>query len=172
MDQISGDNKISLGELEEEYRKKQKDFLGIGGNKSLLLRFINVRFKRKRLLIQEVVLQDEMRKVIQKIIEENQLTLSRLKEYSHALKTISKKYSGESTHFILVSGSITLIFSAVVGLFKIFFSQLTGYPTILAIAMFFFGLFTLIARIFINETVPIYEELILLIDEYIDSSTD
>ena len=193
MNQKSEDNKISLGELMEEYRKKRKESskedsvscccllrwikievkrIGEGSDPSLLSRWIKVGFKRKCLLDQEFLFQDKMRKDIRKIIKSNKLTPNQLKEYSHVLKTLTKKYSKENTHFLLVAALIILIFSAVGLIIKIFLPQLTGHLSILAIAMFFFSLIALIGRIIINESVLIDEELILLIDEYIDSRAE
>jgi hypothetical protein len=162
--QKSKNNKIRLGKLVEKYSEERKELSGIGGNISLLSRFFQVNFKRRSLLNQEEVFQNEMLEAITKIIEENKLTPNHLREYSHALKTLTKKYSNENTHFLLVGALIILIFSAVGYLLS-----MVPLAAILPVATFILISFTLIARIFINETTHTYEELILLIDEYLDS---
>ena len=179
MNQKAEDNKISLGELMEEYRKKRKESskednvscccllrwikievkrIGEGSDPSLLSRWIKVGFKRKCLLDQEFLFQDKMRKDIRKIIKSNKLTPNQLKEYSHVLKTLTKKYSKENTHFLLCA--------ILVGVFgSLLVTSAYGWIALVVILL-------LLMRFFINETVPIYEELILLIDEYLDSSTE
>jgi len=165
MDQKSKDNKISLGELMEEYRKKRKESSKEGSDPSLFLRWIKVKFNRNRLLDQEFLFQKGMHDCIQEIIDNNNLSHKCLREYTHTLKILTKKYSKQNTHFTLVVALIILIFSAVIKLL----TTISADIAILISAAFFFSLFTLIARIYINETVSIYEELISLIDEYLDS---
>jgi hypothetical protein len=160
--------------IAERYSKKRKEFQKKNwfNFRYLPLRWIGNISERRRLFNQELSFQHEMREDLRKIIESKNLTDSRLKEYSHALRIISKKYSAESTHLLLVAASIILIFSAARKLLTIICAeQLFWAIAFLDISMFILVFAALIGRIVINETAPINEELILLIDEYVDSST-
>ncbi len=173
MDQKPENNENSLGKLVEQYKKVREECPEEGRHPSLLWRVIIGTFKRINLLDQEFLFQDKMRKALRDIIKDKKLPCSHLKKYSHALKAISKKYSKENTHLLLVAASIILIFSAVGKILTIICAaQLFWFIDILNILMFIFVLAVLIGRFAINETALINEELILLIDEYLDSSTE
>jgi hypothetical protein len=172
MGQKSENNKISLGELVEQYKNKREKYLEEGGS-FILSRWMKVKFNRYRLLDQEFLFQKKMHDGLQEIIKDKKLgeKLSRsqfrsqLKKYSHALKTLTIKYSAENTTFTILI--LILIFSFIISLLR--------QPLICNEMFWVFGgatLFLLILKIWINETVPVYEELILLIDEYIDSSVE
>jgi hypothetical protein len=161
MDQISVDNEVKLIDLAEYYRKKRLDFLQKNWFtwRSIPLRAFGATSERKRLLNLELSFQYEMRKDIRKMIKLNKSDHKHLKEYSHALKTISMKYSERNTDIII---SFILI-----GLLLKLIELGSLYWGIL-----FIFVLVLYERIIINITVSVYKELILLIDEYVDSSSE
>jgi hypothetical protein len=193
MDQVLEDNRISLAELVEQYKKKRKECPEVGRHPSLAMRMVigilftlKYRFlkiynllnineqsvhregilEHKNLLDQEFFFQKKMHDCLQDIIDDNNLSHQYLREYSHALKTLTKKYSAENTHYLL----ITIFFGLACSVLLIILSStLPTNPIIfLKLAPIFFGLVIVPARGIINDTVPIYEELILLIDKYLD----
>jgi hypothetical protein len=166
MDQVLEDNRIGLEELVEQYKNKREECPEVGRHLSLARRMVIGTFKRNNLLDQEFSFQKKMGEAIGGIIENNKLENSQLKEYSHALKTLTKKYSAESTNYILITlllsfGSAAILKAACPILTDFNKDFLDLVPILLGLVMIFL-------RGIINDTMAIYEELILLIDKYLD----
>jgi hypothetical protein len=143
----------------ERYSKKRKKFQNRDRLWSRLLRFFGDTSEHKRLLNQELLFQDEMREDLRIIIKSKNLTVNQLTEYTHALKILNIKYLEKDTHYLLgsillgIGISICIVLNEMVYLFI--------YYVFLTLVM--------LVRMRINDTAPIYKELILLIDEYVDS---